>query len=282
MSEARKWRWSHLYLIAVFAVMYAPIFYLMFYSFNSGGTMHGYEGFTLDWYREVFADTRLLIIVLNTLVIALLSGVLSTVLGVMGALAIYEVRRRRAKNTLLSFNNVLIVSPDVIIGASFLIMFTMIGIKLGFISVLLSHIAFSVPIVVLMVLPKLHEMSTSLIDAARDLGASRWQVLTGVVLPFIRPGIFAGFFMALTYSLDDFAVTFFVTGNGYSTLSVEIYSRARQGISLSINALSTLIFLFTILLVAGYYFITRRSGTGAQAAAGRGGSAAGAGKGESR
>ncbi|OXM13499.1 ABC transporter permease [Paenibacillus herberti] len=282
MIEARKWRWSHLYLIAVFAVMYAPIFYLMFYSFNSGGTMHGYEGFTLDWYREVFADTRLLIIVLNTLVIALLSGLLSTVLGVMGALAIYEVRRRRTKNTLLSFNNVLIVSPDVIIGASFLIMFTMIGIKLGFISVLLSHIAFSVPIVVLMVLPKLQEMSTSLIDAARDLGANRWQVLTGVVLPFIRPGIFAGFFMALTYSLDDFAVTFFVTGNGYSTLSVEIYSRARQGISLSINALSTLIFLFTTLLVVGYYFITRRSATGAQSAAGRGGSAAGAGKGGAR
>lgn len=278
MNETRKWRWSHLYLIAVFAIMYAPIFYLTFYSFNSGGTMHGYEGFTLDWYREVFADTRLLIIVLNTLVIALLSGLMSTVLGVLGALAIYEVRRRRTKNTLLSFNNVLIVSPDVIIGASFLIMFTMIGIKLGFVSVLMSHIAFSVPIVVLMVLPKLQEMSPTLIDAARDLGASRLQVLTGVVLPFIRPGIFAGFFMALTYSLDDFAVTFFVTGNGYSTLSVEIYSRARQGISLSINALSTLIFLFTMLLVAVYYFITRRGGTGAQHAAGRGGAAAGAGK----
>ncbi|MCM3748523.1 ABC transporter permease [Paenibacillus pasadenensis] len=282
MNETRKWRWSHLYLIAVFAIMYAPIFYLTFYSFNSGGTMHGYEGFTLDWYREVFADTRLLIIVLNTLVIALLSGLMSTVLGVLGALAIYEVRRRRTKNTLLSFNNVLIVSPDVIIGASFLIMFTMIGIKLGFVSVLMSHIAFSVPIVVLMVLPKLQEMSPTLIDAARDLGASRLQVLTGVVLPFIRPGIFAGFFMALTYSLDDFAVTFFVTGNGYSTLSVEIYSRARQGISLSINALSTLIFLFTMLLVAGYYFITRRGGTGAQHAAGRGGAAAGAGKEGSR
>ncbi|ASS69439.1 MULTISPECIES: ABC transporter permease [Paenibacillus] len=261
--------------------MYAPIFYLTFYSFNSGGTMHGYEGFTLDWYKEVFADTRLLIIVLNTLVIALLSGLLSTVLGIVGALAIYEVRRRRNKNTLLSFNNVLIVSPDVIIGASFLILFTMIGIRLGFFSVLLSHIAFSVPIVVLMVLPKLQEMSPTLIDAARDLGASRWQVLTGVVLPFIRPGIFAGFFMALTYSLDDFAVTFFVTGNGFSTLSVEIYSRARQGISLSINALSTLIFLFTILLVTGYYFITRRSGARAGSAS-RGGVMAGAGEGESR
>ena len=255
----KKFKLSNLYLILVFAILYAPIFYLMFYSFNSGGKMHGFDGFTLQWYKEVFADTRLLIIVLNTLVIALLSATISTILGVFGALAIHEVRKRRTKNTLLSLNNVLIVSPDVIIGASFLIMFTIIGIKLGFMSVLLSHIAFSVPIVVIMVLPKLQEMSPTLIDAARDLGASQWNVLRKVILPYITPGIFAGFFMALTYSLDDFAVTFFVTGNGFSTLSVEIYSMARQGISLTINALSTLLFLFTILLVIGYYFITQRS-----------------------
>ncbi|GIN64165.1 spermidine/putrescine ABC transporter permease [Robertmurraya siralis] len=221
--------------------------------------MYNFEGFTLDWYRELFQDTRLLIIVLNTLVIALLSALISTIIGVLGALSIYQVKKRRAKNTILSLNNVLIVSPDVIIGASFLILFTMAGIKLGFYSVLLSHIAFSIPIVVLMVLPKLMEMSPTLIDAARDLGASRWNVLTKVILPFITPGIFAGFFMALTYSLDDFAVTFFVTGNGFSTLSVEIYSLARRGISLNINALSTLLFLFTILLVVIYYFITQRN-----------------------
>ena len=116
--------------------------------------------------------------------------------------------------------------------------FTISGYKLGFYSVLLSHIAFSVPIVVLMVLPRLSEMSSSLVDAARDLGTSSWDVVTKVILPFITPGIMAGFFMALTYSLDDFAVTFFVTGNGFSTLSVEIYSLARRGVSLNINALS--------------------------------------------
>nr|WP_040712037.1 ABC transporter permease [Paenibacillus curdlanolyticus] len=256
--EGSRWRGSNVYLIVVFAILYAPIFYLMLYSFNSGGSMHDFQGFTLEWYKEVFADTRLFIIVLNTLVIALLSSALSTILGVFGALAIQQVRRHRHRNALLALNNVLIVSPDVIIGASFLILFTMIGIKLGFVSVLLAHLAFSVPIVVIMVLPKLEEMSPTWIDAARDLGASRLDVLTKVVLPYIRPGIFAGFFMALTYSLDDFAVTFFVTGNGYSTLAVEIYSRARQGISLSINALSTLIFLFTIVLVIGYYFINKR------------------------
>ncbi|TDL31462.1 ABC transporter permease [Jeotgalibacillus sp. S-D1] len=256
----KKRKWPAVYLAIVFAVLYAPIFYLMFYSFNSGGTMYSFEGFTLDWYREVFQDTRLLIIVLNTVIIALLSALISTIIGVFGALAIMYVRTQRTKNTLLSLNNVLIVSPDVIIGASFLILFTFIGIKLGFVSVLLAHIAFSVPIVVIMVLPKLQEMSPTLIDAARDLGASRLDVLTKVVLPYITPGIFAGFFMALTYSLDDFAVTFFVTGNGFTTLSVEIYSLARQGISLQINALSTLIFLVTLGLVTGYYFISKRSG----------------------
>ncbi|WP_338450744.1 ABC transporter permease [Niallia oryzisoli] len=249
---------SNLYLLFIFFILYAPIFYLIFYSFNSGGTMHDFEGFTLDWYKELLGDTRLLIIVLNTIIIALLSAAISTIVGVMGALGIAYVKKRHAQNTLLSLNNVLIVSPDVIIGASFLITFTLLGIKLGFTSVLLSHIAFSVPIVVIMVLPKIQEMSSNLVDAARDLGASRLDVLTKVTLPYITPGIFAGFFMALTYSLDDFAVTFFVTGNGFTTLSVEIYSMARRGVSLNINALSTLLFLFTMLLVVGYYFINQR------------------------
>jgi spermidine/putrescine transport system permease protein len=250
---------SKFFLILVFFILYTPIFFLIFYSFNSGGNMSDFEGFTLEWYKELFNDTRLLIIVLNTLVVALLSALFSTIIGVFGALMIYSTRKRNTENTLLSLNNVLIVSPDVIIGASFLILFTMVGIKLGFYSVLLSHIAFCIPIVVLMVLPKLKEMSPTLIDAARDLGASRLDVLTKVILPFITPGIFAGFFMALTYSLDDFVVTFFVTGNGFSTLSVEIYSLARRGVSLNINALSTLLFLFTLLLVAIYYMITQRN-----------------------
>jgi spermidine/putrescine transport system permease protein len=249
---------AKVFLLVVFFILYAPIFFLIFYSFNSGGTMYHFESFTFDWYKELFSDVRLLIIVLNTLVVALLSALIATIIGVIGALAIHAVKKRSARNALLSLNNVLIVSPDVIIGASFLILFTISGYKLGFYSVLLSHIAFSVPIVVLMVLPKLSEMSSSLVDAARDLGASSWDVLTKVILPYITPGIMAGFFMALTYSLDDFAVTFFVTGNGFSTLSVEIYSLARRGVSLNINALSALLFLFTIVLVVVYYFITQR------------------------
>ena len=248
---------SKIYLVVIFFILYAPIFYLIYYSFNSGGGMSGFESFTFDYYRDLAENTRLIIIVINTLIIALLSAVISTVLGVFGALAIMEVKKNRFKNTLLTLNNILIVSPDVIIGASFLILFTMIGIKLGFTSVLLSHVAFCIPIVVIMVLPKLQEMSPSLVDAARDLGATKRDVLTKVIIPYITPGIFAGFFLALTYSLDDFVVTFFVTGNGFSTLAVEIYSMARMGISLEINALTTIIFILTVIVVLTVYFLTR-------------------------
>ena len=250
-----------LYLVFVFVVLYAPIFYLIYYSFNSGGTMVNFKSFTLEHYSAVFEDTRLIVILLNTVIIALLSAFISTLIGLFGALAIYFMRNEMARKAILSLNNVLIVSPDVIIGASFLILFTMIGFKLGFASVLLSHVAFSIPIVVLMLLPKLQEMPATLIDAALDLGASKRDVLIRVIIPFMRPGIFAGFFLALTYSLDDFAVTFFVTGNGFSTLSVEIYSMARTGISLTINALSGIVFLVTVILVLGYYFISNKAKT---------------------
>ena len=256
--QKKKFKWSYVYLFVVFALLYAPIFYLIFYSFNDTQTMNQFTGFTLDNYRNVFEDTRLLTIVLNTFLLAFLSALIATIIGTFGAMGIYYTKRRKNRNTLLSFNNILLVSPDVIIGASFLIFFTAVGfISLGFTSVLLSHIAFSIPIVVLMVLPKLQEMNDSMVDAARDLGANNVQVIKNIILPFLAPGIIAGYFMAFTYSLDDFAVTFFVTGNGFSTLSVEIYSRARQGISLEINALSALVFLFSMILVVGYYFISK-------------------------
>ncbi len=252
---------AKVYLTIVFIVLYAPIFYLIFYSFNSGGSMNNFKSFTLEHYQAVFEDSRLLVILINTVIVALLSALISTIIGTLGAIGIVTVKDSKMRNTLLSLNNVLIVSPDVIIGgASFLILFTLVGIKLGFASVLLAHVAFSVPIVVLMVLPKLLEMNNSLIDAALDLGgATKKDVMMRVILPYIQPGIFAGFFLALTYSLDDFAVTFFVTGNGFSTLSVEIYSMARAGISLTVNAISGLVFFVTVLVVVGYYFITSRT-----------------------
>ena len=249
-------KWSRIYFAFVLVLMYLPIFYLIFYSFSSGHNMDHFEKFTFSHYQDLFNDNRLLAIFLETILLALLSSLIATIIGTFGAIAISQTKNKKGRKTLLALNNVLMVSPDVIIGASFLIFFTFLGIGLGFGSVLLSHIAFSIPIVVLMVLPRLKEFDYSLVDAARDLGASTWQVYSKVMIPAITPGILAGFFMALTYSLDDFAVTFFVTGNGFSTLSVEIYSRARQGINLEINALSTIMFIFVMILVLIYYVIT--------------------------
>ena len=262
MEKKHSFSWDKLYLAVVFVFLYVPIVYLLAYSFNKGDTMNSFTGFSMRHFAELFSDTRLIVILLETFMLAFLSALIATAVGTFGALSIYYVKKRQQRMALLSLNNILMVSPDVIIGASFLILFTTIGsffggIGLGFLTVLLSHVAFSIPIVVLMVLPKLQEMNESMVSAAYDLGANNFQVLKDIILPFLTPGIIAGYFMAFTYSLDDFAVTFFVTGNGFTTLAVEIYSRARRGVSLEINALSTLVFLFALVLVVGYYYISK-------------------------
>lgn len=255
----KKLKVSNLYLILVFVILYLPIFYLIFYSFNSGGNMNSFEGFSLEHYAAVFEDTRLWTIVFNTLIIALLSSLLATIIGTLGAISIYYMRSGNLREKILTLNNILMVMPDVMMGASFLILFTMmLPLPMGFWTVLLAHVAFSIPIVVLMVLPRLNSLNRHMILAAEDLGASDFQILNKIILPNIASGVLTGFFMALTYSLDDFAVTFFVTGSGFSTLSVEIYSRVRSGVSLEINALSTLMFIMSLLLVIGYYFIQVR------------------------
>lgn len=255
----KKFKISNLYLISVFVLLYLPIAYLIVYSFNSGDNMNNFLGFSLEHYRELVDDSRLWIIMINTLILSLLSSLLATIIGTIGGIAIYYLRDERIRHRVLNFNSVLMVMPDVMMGASFLVLFTfLVKIPMGFWTVLLSHIAFSIPIVVLMVLPRLYSLNESMILAAEDLGASDMLILNKIILPNIAGGVFSGFFMALTYSLDDFAVTFFVTGSGFSTLSVEIYSRVRAGISLEINALSTLMFMGSLILVVIYYFLSKR------------------------
>lgn len=257
--ENKKNKIRNLYLFFVFIIMYLPLAFLIFYSFNSGGNMNVFESFTLDYYKKVFNDERLINIVINTLIIGLLSSLIATIIGTLGAISIYYMRDKKFKKKVLSLNSVLMVLPDVMMGASFLILFSfLLKIPMGFFSVLLAHIAFSIPIVVLMVLPRLYALNSDMMKAAEDLGANDITILNKIILPNIASGIFAGFFMALTYSLDDFAVTFFVTGSGFSTLSVEIYSRVRTGISLEINALSSLIFILSLILAIGYYVIQSR------------------------
>ncbi|HET5112639.1 TPA: ABC transporter permease [Streptococcus pneumoniae] len=249
-------KFANLYLGLVFLVLYLPIFYLIGYAFNAGDDMNSFTGFSWTHFETMFGDGRLMLILAQTFFLAFLSALIATIIGTFGAIYIYQ-SRKKYQEAFLSLNNILMVAPDVMIGASFLILFTQLKFSLGFLTVLSSHVAFSIPIVVLMVLPRLKEMNGDMIHAAYDLGGSQFQMFKEIMLPYLTPSIIAGYFMAFTYSLDDFAVTFFVTGNGFSTLSVEIYSRARKGISLEINALSALVFLFSIILVVGYYFISR-------------------------
>lgn len=249
-------KFANLYLGLVFLVLYLPIFYLIGYAFNAGDDMNSFTGFSWTHFETMFGDGRLMLILAQTFFLAFLSALIATIIGTFGAIYIYQ-SRKKYQEAFLSLNNILMVAPDVMIGASFLILFTQLKFSLGFLTVLSSHVAFSIPIVVLMVLPRLKEMNGDMIHAAYDFGASQFQMFKEIMLPYLTPSIIAGYFMAFTYSLDDFAVTFFVTGNGFSTLSVEIYSRARKGISLEINALSALVFLFSIILVVGYYFISR-------------------------
>ncbi|HEW5895109.1 TPA: ABC transporter permease [Streptococcus pneumoniae] len=249
-------KFANLYLGLVFLVLYLPIFYLIGYAFNAGDDMNSFTGFSWTHFETMFGDGRLMLILAQTFFLAFLSALIATIIGTFGAIYIYQ-SRKKYQEAFLSLNNILMVAPDVMIGASFLILFTQLKLSLGFLTVLSSHVAFSIPIVVLMVLPRLKKMNGDMIHAAYDLGASQFQMFKEIMLPYLTPSIITGYFMAFTYSLDDFAVTFFVTGNGFSTLSVEIYSRARKGISLEINALSALVFLFSIILVVGYYFISR-------------------------
>lgn len=253
-------RWyGKVYIGILVTLLYAPIIFLMIYSFNSAGNMIHFDDFTLEHYKSLFQNDRLMSVIFNTIAVALIAASVSTVIGTMGAIALYHLRNKKMKVSLLTLNNVLMVSSDVVIGASFLIMFTAIGhftgLGLGFTTVLVSHIAFCIPIVVIIVLPRLYEMNDNMLSAARDLGANEYQMLSNIMLPQLLPGILGGFFMALTYSLDDFTVSFFVTGNGFSVLSVEVYAMARKGISMEINAISTLLFLVILIGVVGYYVI---------------------------
>ncbi|MCG3413286.1 ABC transporter permease [Staphylococcus massiliensis] len=253
-----KW-YGKLYVSLVLLCLYVPIVVMMVYSFNSAGSMTGFKGFTWSHYESLFQNKRMLQIVLNTIAVSLLSSSIATVIGVLGAIGIYHIRNQLMKRSILSMNQVLLVSSDVVIGASFLVLFTVIGnltgLHLGFWTVLISHIAFSIPIVVIIVLPMLYRINQSEFLASEDLGASRTETYRYIVLPQIYPGVLSGFLMALTYSLDDFTVSFFVTGNGFSVLSVEIYAMARRGISLEINALSTIIFVIIMVMLFGYHIL---------------------------
>ena len=196
------------YIALIMAFLYAPIVLLILYSFNDSKSRAVWGGFTLRWYQELFSDTAILSALGTTLTIGLLSAVISTVLGTAGAIALFQLRRR-PRHALLSVINLPMLNSEVVTGVSLMLLFAMAHVQLGYVTLLLAHVGFGVPYVVLSVLPKLRQLDPHLAEAAQDLGATPLQGFLRVILPDIMPGVFSGFLMALTMSIDDFVISFF-------------------------------------------------------------------------
>ncbi len=242
-----KWL-KRLFVFCVLAFLYAPILVLIVYSFNASRLRGSWDGFTLGWYQALFRDREVLRALYHTVLVAVLATVISTVVGTLASFGIHSLGRR-GKSVILNLNYLPVLNPDIVTAVSLMLLFGFMGLNFGFGTLLMGHISFTVPYVVLSVLPKLEQMDPNLYEAALDLGAEPGTALRKVVLPEISPGIVTGALLAFTLSIDDFVISFFTTGHGVANLSTMIFSMARRGINPVINALSTLMFIVMIALL---------------------------------
>jgi len=239
---------SNIYLALIFIFLYAPIFALALFSFNDSKSMARWEGFTFKWYQQLFHNDRIISALITTVVVAILASLIATVIGTISAIRIDRMRGPK-KAMLLNINYLPVLNPDIVTAVGLMILFIFFNMKLGFLTMLLAHITFNIPYVVLSVLPKLRQLPDNVEEAAMDLGAKPIYTLRKVILPQIKPGIISGFLIAFTMSIDDFIISFFNTGNGVTNLSIEVYSMAKRGIKPEINALTTLMFITVLILL---------------------------------
>ncbi len=233
------------WITAIFLML--PLLVLLLYSFNAGRSFT-WTGFSLVWYEKLFTESgQLWQAVWNSVIVAVVSSLVSTVIGSLGAIGINWYRfSYKPYTTSLSF--LPLVLPEIVLGVSILVFFNMIGLPLGMVSVIIAHTTFTLPFVLLMVMARLSEFDFSIIEASRDLGATEFQTLVRVIIPISMPGILSGFLTAFTLSLEDFVVTLFVSGPGSSTLPLYIFSAIRFGVTPTINAFSVLLILVTVAL----------------------------------
>lgn len=227
---------------------YLPILYIIVFSFNDSRSLTKFSGFSLRWYEKMFADRTMMEAVVYTVVIAVLATVVSTIVGTLAAIGLSR-SRRALRNVVEQVNNLPIMNPEIVTAIGLLMFFSAIGIAKGFATLLLAHIMFCIPYVILSVSPKLRSLDPNLADAALDLGATPVQALTKVIVPQIMPGIISGALIAFTMSFDDFIISYFVTGNGVNNISILVYTMSKR-VNPSINALSTLVIvLITVVLL---------------------------------
>ncbi len=239
---------KRLYTFMIFLFLYAPIIVLIVFSFNNSKSRGIWNGFTLKWYIELFKDSQVLKALYNTIFIAVASSIISTILGTIAAVGIYNMHGL-SKKVILNLNYLPVLNPDVVTAVSLMTLFRFIKLDFGLMTMMLSHITFCLPYVILSILPKLKQMNKHLPEAAMDLGATPFYAFRKVIIPEIMPGIITGGLMAFTLSIDDFVISFFNTGHGVSNLSITIYSMARRGINPVINALSTIMFIGLLILL---------------------------------
>ena len=259
---------SNSYIVLLLVMLYAPIIIIAIFSFTDSKVLGNWTGFSVDLYTSLFSggvSGRLIDAIKNTFLIALVAATVSTLLGTVAAIGINDLRyrKRRAINFV---NNIPILNPDIITGISLFLLFVSMGITQGYTTVILAHIAFCTPYVVLSVMPRLMQMNPNIYEAALDLGATPMQAMRRVIIPEIRPGMISGFILAFTLSIDDFAVTIFTNGtDGLETLSTFIYADARKGgLTPELRALSTIILVVVLLLLVVVNYRAHRQATRAE------------------
>lgn len=236
------------YMTGIFLFFYFPIAVLIIYSFNDSAFSLIWHGFTLDWYRQLFNDAELLHVAFNSLIVAVLAATFATFLGTIASVSLYRYRFQGRK-FLHGLIFILIVSPDIVMGISLLILFTLLHASLGFWTLLLSHITFCIPFVAVTVYSRLTGIDKNIFEAAKDLGASELLIFSKIITPLLMPAILAGWLLSFTLSLDDVIISFFVTGPNFEILPLKIFSLVRLGIKPEINALCSIMFGLTLLFV---------------------------------
>ena len=261
---------SRLFMALVFLFLYAPIFVLIVFSFNSSKSRAVWTGFSLDWYRELFQDSEILSALSTTLSVSVLAALIATVAGTFAAIGFYAMRRR-VRNPLMTVNNIPMMNADIVTGVSMCLLFVAFfsgwgsfaswfntlglfrlptHLTMGFGTLLIAHITFNIPYVILSVGPKLRQMDRNLVDAAMDLGCTWMQAFWKVIIPEIKPGIVSGALTAFTMSIDDFVISYFTAGSSSSTLAMTIYGMTKKKVTPEINAISTLLFVTVLVLLA--------------------------------
>ncbi len=246
--------WGKIYTALIFLILYAPIVIIIVFSFNKSNSTAVFEEFSFKWYTELFKSEKTLEVLFNSLIIAVLSALISTIIGTAAAVGIFNMKNKRLKSAVMMITNIPMMNPDIVTGVSIMLLFAFVATLVhagifGFWTVLIAHVTFNLPYVILNVMPKLKQMDKNLPEAAMDLGCTPLQAFFKVEFFEILPGIATGLLMAFTLSLDDFVISYFAAGESFQTLPIYIYSMTKKKITPDINALFTIVFVVIFLLL---------------------------------